>query len=88
MTFQVETANVDGVCFSPDKHKRLQKITKESTTCVIANINRDKETEFLLTNFSSIKPIAVAFSKIEKHKISSIEQIISEIEPMELVSAE
>ena len=86
MTFQTETTAIRGICFSPDKHKRLQKFSKESTSCVITNIIREKETEFRLTNFSTIKPKTVVFAKKEEHKISSIEQIINEIEPMEFVS--
>ena len=45
MTFQTETTTICEVCFSPDKHKRLQKFSKESTSCVITNIIRNKETE-------------------------------------------
>ena len=41
--FQIETTAMRGVCFSPDKHKRLQKLSKESRRCVITNIIRDKE---------------------------------------------
>ena len=86
MTFQTETTAVSGVCFSPDKHKRLQKFSKESTSCVITDIIRNKETEFRLTDFSIIKPKTVVFAKKEEQKISSIVQIINEIEPMEFVS--
>ena len=71
-TFQTETTAMCEVCFLPDKHKRLQKISKESTNSVITNIIRDKETEFRLTNFSTIKP-------------KTIEQIINEIQSMEFV---
>ena len=62
MTFQTETTTVRGVCFWPDKHKRLQKFSKESTSYVITHITRDKETEFRLTNFSTIKPKTVVFA--------------------------
>ena len=72
MTFQIETTAVCEVCFLPEKHKRLQKISKESTNSVITNIIRDKETEFRLTNFSIIKP-------------KTTEQIISEILYIEFV---
>ena len=51
MTVQTKTTAVRGVCFSSDKHKRLQKFSKESTSCGITNIIRNKETEFRLTNF-------------------------------------
>ena len=63
MTFQTETTAVHGVCFLSDKHKRLRKFSKESTSCVITNIVRNKETEFWLTNFSIIKPERVVFAK-------------------------
>ena len=46
MTFQIKTTAVHGACFLPDKHKRLQKIRKESKGCVITNIICEKETEF------------------------------------------
>ena len=62
ITFQTETTAVRGVCFSPDKHKRLQKFSKESTSCVIVIIS-NKETEFRLTNFSTIKPKTAVFAK-------------------------
>ena len=68
MTFQTETTAVRGVCFSPEKHKRLQKFSKESTRCVITNIIRNKVTEFRLTNFSTIKPKMVAFAKTANRK--------------------
>ena len=61
-----------GVCFLPDKHKRLEEISKESTSSVITRIIRDKETEFRLTNFSIIKP-------------KTIKQVINEIQSMEFV---
>ena len=86
MTFQTETTAVSGVCFSSDKHKRLQIFSKESTSCVITDIIRNNETEFRLTDFSTIKPKTVVFAKKEEQKISSIVQIINEIEPMEFVS--
>ena len=86
MTFQTETTAVREVCFSPAKHKRLQKFSKESTSRVITNIIREKETEVRLTNFSTIKPKTLVFERKEEHKISSIEQIINEVEPMEFVS--
>ena len=62
ITFQTETTTVRGVCFLLDKHKRLQKFSKESTSYVITNVTRDKETEFRLTNFSTIKPKTVVFA--------------------------
>ena len=62
MMFQTETTAVRGVCFSPDKHKRLQKFSKESTSCVTTSIIRNKEIEFRLTNFSTIKPNTVVFA--------------------------
>ena len=46
MTFQTETTAVYEVYFLPDKHKRLPKFSKQSTSCVITNIIRNKETEF------------------------------------------
>ena len=73
MTFQTETTAMRWVCFSPDKHKRSQNFSKESTSCVITNIIRDKETEFRLTNFSKMKTNTVVFAKPEDHKISLIE---------------
>ena len=46
MTFQTETTAVLGVCFLPDKHKRLQIFSKESTSCVIKH--KDKENRILI----------------------------------------
>ena len=68
MTFQTEITAVHGVCFSPGKHKRLQKFGKESMCFVITTIIRDKETEFRFTNFSTIKPNPVVFAKKQEHK--------------------
>ena len=56
-------------------------------SCVITNITSNKETECRLTNVSTIKPNMIAFAKKEEHKISSIEQIINDMEPIEFVGA-
>ena len=87
MTFQTETTAMCGVCFSPDKHKRLQKFNNESTSCVITNIIRNKKTEFRLSNFSTIKPKTVDFAIKEEHKISSIELIINKCKSESFVNS-
>ena len=53
-------------------------------SCVITNIIREKETEFL--TFPQSNQRQWFLQKKEEHKISSVEQIINEIEPTEFVS--
>ena len=56
-------------------------------SCVITNITSNKETECRLTNVSTINPNMIAFAKKEEHKISSIEHIINDMEPIEFLGA-
>ena len=71
---------------TPDKHKRLQTFSKELMSCVITKIIWGKEAEFWLTKFSTIKTKTDVFAKQEQQKINSMEQILYEIDPMEIVS--
>ena len=63
----VQADNNNAVWFSPEKWQHLKKYQKDSTGCVISSAVQDscKTNEFKLTNFSTIKPKTLLFSKEE-----------------------
>ena len=88
LSFQTDNKNVRAVCFSPEKWQRLKKYQEDSTGCVISSVVQDsyKTNEFKLTNFSTIKPKALVFSKEANYQFNSLDEIINEFQLMELVN--
>ena len=56
----------------------------EGKRCVISNVFRTKESEFTLTNSSTLKEKILGFAKSEQQNYSSIEMVINEYEPMNM----
>ena len=91
LSFQTDNKNVRAclrVCFSPEKWQHLKKYQENSTGCVISSIVQDsyKTNEFKLTNFSTIKPKTLVFSKEANYQFNSLDEIINEFQLMELVN--
>ena len=76
------------VCFSPEKWQRLKKYQEDSPGCVISSVVQDscKTNEFKLTNFSTIKPKTLVFSKKAIYQFNALNESINEFEFMELVN--
>ena len=75
LSFQTDNNNVRAVCFSPEKWQRLKKYQEDSIGCVISSVVKDscKTNEFKLTNFSTIKPKTLLFSKEANYKFNSLD---------------
>ena len=88
LSFQTDNNNVRTVCFSPEKWQHLKKYQEDSTVCVISSVAKDsiKTIEFKLTNFSTIKPKTLIFSKESNYQFNSLDEIINEFQFMELVN--
>ena len=88
LSFQTDNNNVRTVCFSPEKWQHLKKYQEDSTGCVISIVAKDsiKTIEFKLTNFSTIKPKTLIFSKEANYQFNSLDEIINEFQFMELVN--
>ena len=82
LSFQTDNKNVRAVCFSPEKWQRLKKYQENSTGCVISSVVQDsyKTNEFKLTNFSTIKPKTLVFSKEANYQFNSLDEIINEFQ--------
>ena len=71
----------------PQKNgKRLETYKSEGKTCVINNVFRTKQSEFTLTNISTVKEKTLVFEKSEQQNYSFIEMVINEYEPMNIVN--
>ena len=62
-SFQTQEARVRAVCFSPKKWKRLETYKFEGKSCVTNNVVRTKQSEFTLTNSSTVKKKTLVFEK-------------------------
>ena len=82
LSFQTDNKNVRAVCFSPEKWQRLKKYQEDSTGCVISSVVQDsyKTNELKLTNFSTIKPKTLVFSKEANYQFNSFDEIINEFQ--------
>ena len=63
-----------GVCFSPQKHKILDKISKSQHDqgCIIKKVKLSEEnTDFILTDFTTITKSKLAYDKAE-HQLNFI----------------
>ena len=88
LSFQIDNKNVRAVWFSPEKWQRLKKYQEDSTGCVISSLVQDscKTNEFKLTNFSTIKPKTLVFSKDVIYKFNALDKTINEFQLWELVN--
>ena len=88
LSFQTDNKNVRAVCFSPEKWRRLKKYQEDSTGCIISSVVQDscKINEFKLTNFSTIKPKTLVFSKEGNYQFNSLSEIFNEFQLMKLVN--
>ena len=54
-SFQAEEAHIRAVCFFPKKWKCLETYKSEGKSCAVNNVFRTKQSEFTLTNSSTVK---------------------------------
>ena len=74
------------MCFSPDKHSRLQKYHDENTSCIVTDIVKDKNLTFKLTNQSVVKQKTLLFDKNNEYEYTSIDTIINEFQQYQYVN--
>ena len=86
MNVQTEEKNIRAVCFSPEKHRRLNQYKTDGTSCSITNVIRMKETEVKLTNKSTVKEKTLVFTKKESCHFATLDEIINELEPFQYVN--